>query len=74
MSEDRSTVYSRASGNYRQDPAGPTAGLTEPMPCDDMPAVSRAAGGRGLVEGRGAGRAQPRCLLSFFLLRWKERQ
>lgn len=68
------SVYSGASGSYREDPAGPTAGLAEPVPCDDMPAVSGAAGGRGLVKRRGAGGAQPRCLLSFFLLRWKERQ
>lgn len=68
------TIYSGASGSYREDPAGPTAGLAEPVPCDDMPAVSGAAGGRGLVKGRGVGGAQPGCLLSFFLLRWKERQ
>lgn len=53
------SVYSCASGSYREDPAGPTAGLAEPVPCDDMPAVSRAAGGRGLIKGRGAGGAQP---------------
>lgn len=45
------------SGSYRDDPAGPTAGLAEPVPCDDMPAVSGAAGGRGLVRGHRAGRA-----------------
>lgn len=49
------SVYSCGSGSYREDPAGPTAGLAEPVPCDDMPAVSGAAGGRGLVKGRGAG-------------------
>lgn len=49
------SVYPGGSGSYREDPAGPTAGLAEPVPCDDMPAVSGAAGGRGLVKGRGAG-------------------
>lgn len=47
-----------SGGSYREDPAGPTAGLAEPVPCDDMPAVSGAAGGRGLVKGRGAGGAR----------------
>lgn len=58
------------SGSYRDDPAGPTAGLAEPVPCEGMPAVSGAAGGRGFVRGRGAfGAWLPRrCLLSFILL------
>lgn len=51
------SACSGGSGSYREDPAGPTAGLAEPVPCDGMPAVSGAAGGRGLVRGRGAGRA-----------------
>ena len=41
------SACSGGSGSYRDDPAGPTAGLAEPVPCDDMPAVSGAAGGRG---------------------------
>lgn len=48
---------SACSGSYREDPAGPTASLAEPVPCDDMPAVSGATGGRGVVKGRGAGGA-----------------
>lgn len=48
---------SGCSGSYREDPAGPTAGLAEPVPCDDMPAVSGAAGGRGVVKRGRAGRA-----------------
>lgn len=48
---------SACSGSYRDNPAGPTAGLAEPVPRDGMPAVSGAAGGRGFVRGLGAGRA-----------------
>lgn len=51
------SACSGGSGSYREDPAGPTAGLAEPVPCDDMPTVSGAAGGRGVVKGRGAGGA-----------------
>ncbi|TNN54118.1 hypothetical protein EYF80_035677 [Liparis tanakae] len=63
-----STCYTPAlvEGNYREDPAGPAARLAEPVPRDDMPAVSGAAGGRGLATGRGA-RRPPRGLLSFVL-------
>lgn len=46
------------SGSYREDPAGTTASLAEPVPCDDMPAVTGAAGGGGVVKGCRAGRAR----------------
>lgn len=61
---------SGCSDSYRGDPTGPTAGLAEPVPRDDMPAVSGAAGGNGVVKGRrtgGAGRP-PRHLRSFILV------
>lgn len=58
-------------GSYREDPTGPMAGLAEPVSCDDMPAVRRAAGGLGLGRGRGA--AGVGCLLSFILLCRKNR-
>ena len=38
------------SGSYRDGPTGPTPSLAEPVPCDDMPAVSVAAGGGRLVS------------------------
>lgn len=48
------SVGSGGSGSYREDPAGPAARPAEPVPRDDMPTVSGAAGGRGLATGRGA--------------------
>ena len=37
------------SGSYPVDLAGPTAGLAEPLPRDDMPALSGPTVGRGGV-------------------------
>ncbi len=52
------SACSGGSGSYREDPAGPTAGLAKPVPCEDMPAVSGAAWGSGVVKGRGFGGAR----------------